>query len=132
MSLISIRKTLNPKGDQHLISSGLCSSSPWWPLAPYFCSWATQESILISYKAYAGHPGFDSFRALGSLQFFLKHSLASPYSNTAESFNNIMRINDTTAKLRYFDFFFFSFYKFSLTVSKGMHLEEYHGENGYR
>ena len=29
----------------------------------------------FSYKSYAGHPGFYSFRALGSLQFSLEHSL---------------------------------------------------------
>ena len=43
---------------------------------PNLCSWATRKSynVLFSYKSYAGHPGFNKFRALGSLQFFLEHS----------------------------------------------------------
>ena len=48
--------------------SGLCSSRARCPLAPNFCPWATS-------KSYAGHPRFYSFRALGSLQFSLEHSL---------------------------------------------------------
>ena len=32
-----------------------------------------------SHKSYAGHPAFHKFRELGSLQFFLEHSLGSPY-----------------------------------------------------
>ena len=43
---------------------------------PNLCCWATRKSynVLFSYKSYAGHPGFNKFRALGSLQFFLEHS----------------------------------------------------------
>ena len=43
---------------------------------PNLCSWATRKSydVLFSYKSYDGHPGFNKFRALGSLQFFLEHS----------------------------------------------------------
>ena len=36
------------------------------------------ENLRISYKSYAEHPGFYRFRALGSLQFSLQHSLAYP------------------------------------------------------
>ena len=46
---------------------------PSGPLVPNFCSPVTRKSF-FSYK-YTGHPGFHSFRALGSLQFSLEHSL---------------------------------------------------------
>ena len=37
------------------------------------------ENLTSSYKSYAGHPGFHSFRALGSLQFSLEHSVGPPW-----------------------------------------------------
>ena len=55
--------------------SGLCATRAHWPLAPNFCSWATRKSHFFI-QSYAGHPWFYSFRALGSLQFSLEHSLA--------------------------------------------------------
>ena len=51
--------------------AGLCSGRTQWPLVPIFCSWVTS----FSYKSYAGHPRFNSFRTLGSLQFSFEHSL---------------------------------------------------------
>ena len=33
--------------------------------------------LAFSYKSYAGHPGFQRFRELGSIEFFLDYSLAS-------------------------------------------------------
>ena len=53
-------------------SSGLYSSRAWWPLKPYFFSWATRKCC----ESYTRHPGFHRFSAQSSLQFFLEHSLA--------------------------------------------------------
>ena len=33
--------------------------------------------LAFSYKSYAGHPGFQRFRELSSIEFFLDYSLAS-------------------------------------------------------
>ena len=33
--------------------------------------------LAFSYKSYPGHPGFQRFRELGSIEFFLDYSLAS-------------------------------------------------------
>ena len=60
---------------QRVLYSGLCSSRARWPLASNFCPWATRKSQDFSYKSYAGHPRFYSFKALRSLQFSLEHSL---------------------------------------------------------
>ena len=56
-------------------SSGLYSSRAWWPLKPYFCSWATRQFC----ESYTRHPGFHRFSAQGSLQFFLEHSFEKFY-----------------------------------------------------
>ena len=49
------------------------SSRTQWALAPNFFSQATRKSqFFLSEKAYAGHPGFHRFRALGPLQFLLE------------------------------------------------------------
>ena len=87
--------------------SGLCSSRAWWPLAPNFCPWATRKSYFFQNKSYAVHPGFHKFRALGSLQFFLEHSLAEYYFHL-DSFLKITRImghvfreNDILGLLRF-------------------------------
>ena len=53
-------------------SSGLYPSRAWWPLKPYFFSWATRKFC----ESYTRHPGFHRFSAQSSLQFFLEHSLA--------------------------------------------------------
>ena len=57
-----------PCEKQSAWGGGWCSIRVRWPLAPNFCG--------FTYKSYAGQLRFYSFRALGSLQFPLEHSLA--------------------------------------------------------
>ena len=45
------------------------------PGGPWLLTFALGRLENLSYKSYAGHPRFYSFRALGSLQFSLDHSL---------------------------------------------------------
>ena len=59
---------------------GLHSSRAWWPLAPNICPLATRKSQIF-HTNHVGHPRFYSFRALGSLQFSLEHSLAERQAN---------------------------------------------------
>ena len=54
---------------------GLCSSRARWPLAPNVCPWATRKSQIFYTNHMLGTIEFYSFRALGSLQFSLEHSL---------------------------------------------------------
>ena len=56
-------------------SQGCCGRA-WWRLVPNFCSWVTRKILLFWYKSNAKHPRFYRFRARGSLQFSLEHSLA--------------------------------------------------------
>ena len=56
-------------------NAGLCSSRTRWPPAPNFCSRATRKSQIFHTNHMLGYPGFYRFRALGSLQFSLEHSL---------------------------------------------------------
>ena len=53
------------------------ANSAWWPLAPNFCSRATRLSyfFFIQIIRWVLYPGFHRLRALGSVQFFLEHSL---------------------------------------------------------
>ena len=60
----------------HVKHACVCSSRARWPVAPNFCSWATRNLSFFMGIIYAGHTGFHKFRALGSHQFFLEHSLA--------------------------------------------------------
>ena len=45
-----------------------------WTMVPNFYTWATRKSFFGN-KSFAGYPRFFRFRVLGSLQFFLQHSL---------------------------------------------------------
>ena len=47
------------------------------PGGPWRLTFALRQQGHLSflYKSYAGHPGFYSFKTLGSLQFYLEHSL---------------------------------------------------------
>ena len=56
-----------PKFSQ--VSQGCALEEPGGPWCPTF---------VLGRLKNAGHTGFHKFRALGSLQFFLEHSLASP------------------------------------------------------
>ena len=60
----------------HIKHACLCSSRARWPVVPNFCSRATRNLSFFIGIIYAGHTGFHKFRALGSHQFFLEHSLA--------------------------------------------------------
>ena len=60
----------------HVKHACVCSSRARWPVAPNFCSWATRNLSFFIGIIDAGHTGFHKFRALGSHQFFLEHSLA--------------------------------------------------------
>ena len=65
------------------ITTLLTSNRTQWALAPNFFSQATRKSqFFFSEKAYAGHPGFHRFRALGPLQLFLEYSLEWKSKNT--------------------------------------------------
>ena len=66
---------LFPKSMLFSIIVGVCSSRARWPLVPNLCPWVTRKLLDFSYKS--RHPRFYNFRALGSLQFSLEHSLAS-------------------------------------------------------
>ena len=55
-----------------VISSKLCSSNAWWPMAPNFCSWATRKNFFLHRNHVLGTL---DIRALGSLQFYIEHSL---------------------------------------------------------
>lgn len=57
--------------------SRLCSHSTLWPMVSNFCSWQVENLSIFLYKACSGYHGFHKFRSLGSLQYFLDHSLAN-------------------------------------------------------
>ena len=48
-----------------VISSKLCSSNAWWPMAPNFCSWVTKKKFFLHRNHVLGTL---DIRALGSLQ----------------------------------------------------------------
>ena len=56
------------------------------PSGPWLLTFSPRQlenlSFFFSEKAYAGHPGFHRFRALGSLQFLLEYSLEWKSKNT--------------------------------------------------
>ena len=51
--------------------------APAEPGSPWYLTFDLRrlESLRFSHKSFVGHPRFHSFRALGSLQFSLEHSL---------------------------------------------------------
>ena len=51
----------------------------WLPVTPgaQLLHLGDYKILVVSYKSYAEHPRFYRFRALGSLQFTLEHSLES-------------------------------------------------------
>ena len=58
------------------IITGLCFSRTWLPLpGAQLLPSGDQKILVFSYKSFTGYPGFYRFRALGSLQFSLEHSL---------------------------------------------------------
>ena len=51
-----------------------------FPVAPgtFLLFLGNKEILVFSYESHAGHPGFHTFRVLGSLQFFQKHLFNTP------------------------------------------------------
>ena len=54
----------------HICTFHYLKNNPWLSQGQYISYWVYGDS-----KFYGGHPGFYKFRALGSLQFSLEHSL---------------------------------------------------------
>ena len=75
VSATSFKGVFNDVRDRGEINClwGCALAEQWSPLAPNFCSWPTRV-LVFPYKSYAGQPRIYSFRALGSLQFYLEHS----------------------------------------------------------
>ena len=68
--------------------SRLCPSSTQWPLAPNFCSQATRKSQFFHRNHMLGTLDSRGSEPLGSLQFFLEHSLEYTYGKVEPWFTD--------------------------------------------